>query len=357
MRDSMVGTWIRAQWQGWTKFWFQPSDPATLGVIRICTGWMLFYTHLVWTLDFQDFFGPRAAWLDLDTAALIQGDGWAWSHFWVVQSPAMLMLIHVASLAVFLLLMVGLWTRVTSVVALLIAISYVHRVPGALFGLDQINTLLALYVAIGPSGAAFSVDAWRTKRRNGHQADTTRPRVGTTVAIRLLQIHMCIVYLFAGMAKLQGQTWWNGTALWGAIANLEYQTVDLTWLVHSPTFVAFLTHLTVFWELFYIALVWPRATRPFVLAVAVLVHVGIGICLGMMTFGFAMLIGNMAFVTPEFVRRVLPGQGRGDGQQLPAQFASDNAKPAAKPHTRRTSKGRGGQGGQNRSARMHSTSV
>jgi hypothetical protein len=41
------------------------------------------------------------------------------------------------------------WYQLTSVLAFLVAISYVHRAPAALFGLDQINTMLSLYLAIG----------------------------------------------------------------------------------------------------------------------------------------------------------------------------------------------------------------
>jgi hypothetical protein len=66
----------------------------------------------------------------------------------------------------------------------------------------------------------------------------------------------------------------------------------------------FMTHLTVFWELSYCALVWPRLTRPFVLAMAVVVHGGIVLFLGMPTFGLVMLIGNLAFVSPKAVRKV-----------------------------------------------------
>jgi hypothetical protein len=45
---------------------------------------------------------------------------------------------------------------------------------------------------------------------------------------------------------------------------------------------------------------------------AVPLHLGIGLFLGMITFGLAMLIGNLAFVSPRWVRRVL---GPGTGQQ------------------------------------------
>ena len=65
-----------------------------------------------------------------------------------------------------------------------------------------------------------------------------------------------------------------------------------------------MTHATVFWELSYCALVWPALTRPWVLLMAIFVHGGIALFLGMPTFGLVMLIGNLAFVSPKTVRKV-----------------------------------------------------
>jgi hypothetical protein len=104
---------------------------------------------------------------------------------------------------------------------------------------------------------------------------------------------------------MRGELWWDGSALWFALANAEYQSLNLTWLVHTPWLLALLTHVTVFWETFYCFLVWPKLTRPICLALAVGVHLGIAICLGMPTFGLAMLIGNLAFVPPDVVRAVV----------------------------------------------------
>jgi hypothetical protein len=116
---------------------------------------------------------------------------------------------------------------------------------------------------------------------------------------------MCIIYLFGGVGKMKGFEWWEGSAVWYSVSNLEYQSLDMTWMVHAPWLGALLTHITVFWETFYCALVWPRLTRPIVLAIAVGVHGGIALFLGMITFGLAMLIGNFAFVSPRVVDAVV----------------------------------------------------
>ena len=294
---------------GWNRFWFTPIDPATLCFIRVLAGGMLFYTHLVWSLNLEEFFGPRG-WLAPEAVATFQGQSYAWSYFWLIESPGLLWTVHMAALAVFLMFALGCYSRVTSVLSYLAAVAYVNRVPGALFGLDQINVMLAMYVMLGPSGARYSLDRWWQLRRAGKANAAVEPSVTANISLRLIQLHMCVIYLFAGLSKLMGPTWWEGTAMWGAIANLEYQSHDVLWLVRWPVLVNLMTHVTVAWEISYAALVWPRLTRPLVLLLAIPLHLGIAIYLGMVTFGIIMLVGNLAFVSPALVRACLEWYGR-----------------------------------------------
>ena len=289
----------------WNQFWFTPADPAALGLIRILAGAMILYSHAVWTLDLKDFFGP-AAWLDRDLLALMNRTGWQLSYFWYVPS-AVLPAVHIGGLIICLLFMIGLWTRWTSVLTAMVTLSYAHRVPEALYGLDQVNGFLILYLTVGPSGACYSVDRWISNRSSKTKTTCigSSTSISANIATRLIQLQLCVMYLFAGLSKLQGEVWWDGTAFWGAVANLEYQSVDLTWLARFPLLVNVLTHVTVVWEISYIVLVWGRLSRPVVLSIAVVLHLGIGICLGMMTFGLAALIANLAFVSPKIIRMAL----------------------------------------------------
>src|SRR5207247_5909245 len=50
--------------RSWDRFWFSPSDPTVLGLIRICCGFIVLYVHIAYTYDLQSFFGKHA-WLDL----------------------------------------------------------------------------------------------------------------------------------------------------------------------------------------------------------------------------------------------------------------------------------------------------
>ncbi len=301
----------QTSWRSWNRFWFTPSDAATLGVMRWLAGAMLFYTHLVWGADLIGFFGENGR-LPAEFTRAYHDTSYAWSHLYYVQSPIVLWVIHFAALVILLMFTIGCFTRFTSILAFLITVSYSHRAAGALFGLDQMNGLLALYLAVGPSGAVYSFDSWWRRRRKPNDRKPTK-LVMANLSQRLIQVHMCVVYFFAGVGKLQGQTWWSGTALWGAFANYEYQTLDVTWLAGYPLVVNFLTQLILAWEVAYCVLVWPRLTRPLVLALAIPLHLGIAVGMGMITFGLAMLIGNVAFVSPSLIRSLVnwrPGQGR-----------------------------------------------
>lgn len=286
--------------RGWDSFWFTPIDPATLCMLRILSGMMLLYTHLVWTARFENIFLDNGIVSD-SVAAQLNSTRYAWSHFYWIESPGVLWGLHFVALAIFASYTIGWQTRITGVLSFLFTISYINRAHTMLFGLDQINGFLAMYIGLGPAGLCYSVDSW-LKRRKGES--NPQESIGANISIRLIQLHMSLVYLFAALGKLQGETWWNGEAFWGAAANYEYQTFDISWLAHYPYLVNFLTHATVGWELIYCVLVWPKKFRPLVVFGAIPLHLGIAVAMGMITFGLIMIVGNMAFLSPVIVRRL-----------------------------------------------------
>lgn len=307
----MIKTYLQELYNGirngWNRFWFTPTDPATLGLIRILGGSMLFYTHLVWSIDLTGFMGEQGRFSADLVDRMHQGSEFAFSYLWLFDgNPGMLWMVHTAALAILLMFTLGFYSRITSVLAFIIAVSYAHRAPGALFGLDQINVMLAMYMMLGGAGEAYSLDRliekWRYPQRKLPTTSTA-----ANVSIRLIQLHMCVIYLFAGTGKLLGDTWWEGTAMWGAVANSEYQSMDMTWLASYPLLIALLTQVSLAWELSYSALVWPRLTRPLVIFMAIPLHLGIALCMGMVTFGLAMLIANMAFISPWIIRELESG--------------------------------------------------
>ncbi len=297
----------------WNRFWFLPRTATTLAIIRIATGAMIAYMHIVWCLKLADFMGPKAL-IDGELIQRLHRGDYTWSYLWNIDSMPLLWSHQALAILAGIGMSLGILTRFTTPLAWFLTLMVCHRMTGFLFGLDQVVMMLAMYLMIAPAGSVWSVDAWWTQRcgekKKGSRfvgwlfpADASSSMV--TVATRLIQIHLCIVYLFGGIAKLRGEMWWDGTAMWFSAVAYEYQSLDLTWIGRFPVLVAIVTHITVFWETFYFAFVWQRWSRPFVLAIAVAVHAGIGLFLGMVTFGGMMIVANIAFVEPEWIERLL----------------------------------------------------
>lgn len=303
---------IRGLWDAWNQFWFTPSDPALVSLLRILVGSMLFYTHLVWSNGLYDFFHPTLGWTG-ELLPATQDGSFGFSLFNHIGSDGLRWTVHVFSLVVFFCLTIGLFSRTMAVLACALALSYANRVSpiAGFFGLEKANCLLITYLMLCPCGARYSLDRlW--KLHKGAVADVASSAMAT-VATRLIQLHVCVIYLFGGLGKAQGELWWNGGAVWYSVSSYEYRSLDMTWMSRVVELgpisfdllfmVDFLTHATVFLEIFYCCLIWNRRARPWVLAAVIGMHLFIGAAMGMITFALVMIYANMSFFRPETIRR------------------------------------------------------
>lgn len=308
-QQTTIGTaspgWWKLWLEGWDRFWFTATSPETLAVIRIACGIMIAYIHLIWTSLLLNFMGPNA-WVNNQTVQQLHGSDWGWSWLFYIESPVLLYLHQVLAILSGLLIAVGLGTRIVIPLGWWLTLMVCHRMTGALFGLDQVVMMLSMYLMWSHCGSRWSIDSLLA-RRFGHNwlLPSGSPSIANNIATRLIQLHLCVIYLFGGLSKMRGEMWLDGSAMWFSIVNYEYQSLDVTWLGNFPFLIGLLSALTIFWETFYCALIWPRLTRPCTLGMAMLVHGGICVALGMWTFGSMMIVANLAFVPPERIRQVL----------------------------------------------------
>lgn len=318
--------------RGWQTFFFTPADPTALGLIRMIVGSLAFWSLLIFGLDLYAYFGSQG-WADPTVIASMQRQqhplGWS---FWFLVPDGWLRPVWLLCLGVLGLYTAGLFSRTTGVLAWVIIVSTVRRLPIALFGFDQILSTLALYLAVTcASGQAVSLDRffrrWREARgvaRQPKPAGATggrrvsaedpglpQPTISANLALRLIQLHLVFIYAMAGLAKIQGPSWWNGMALWGTLTAGEFVTRDFTWLSRWPTLVNFLTHASLAFELLYPVLVWFWITRPLLVAGAVILHLGIAfVAPGLTEFGVAMIAANLAFLSGAWLRSLATGKAQ-----------------------------------------------
>jgi hypothetical protein len=187
-----------------------------------------------------------------------------------------------------------------------VAVSTARRAPVTLFGFDQMNATWVLYLAVsGASGRAFSLDRLLARRRHatggrrpGGSDEEGRPKetVSANLGLRLIQLHLAVVYGSAGLSKLMAPEWWNGSALGLILLTPEFRRLDPTWFLAHPSLLQVLTHAAVAFEICYPVLIWVRPLRPLLLAAVILMHVGIDQMLGLTEFGLSMMAANLAFL-------------------------------------------------------------
>jgi predicted DCC family thiol-disulfide oxidoreductase YuxK len=326
--------------RGWNAFFFTPADPTALGLIRVVVGLLLFWNLAVYGLDLQGFLGSTG-WADPAVVRHVQAERapYAWS-FWLFVPDSLLRPAWVVCMGILALYTLGLFSRTMAVLAWAIVVSTVRRSPVTVFGFDQIASTLALYLAIsGASGQTVSLDRFLARYRLARALTVRRrgdgrwivppgvpaPSVSANLALRLIQLHLILIYGMAGLAKLQGQAWWTGMAIWGTLACGEFSLLNFTGMAAWPYVLNVLTHAALALELGYGLLIWVKVLRPLVIAAVVALHVGIALTApGLIEFGLAMIAGNLAFVSPRWLRSLVAGS---DADQPAVRVLYDGACP------------------------------
>jgi predicted DCC family thiol-disulfide oxidoreductase YuxK len=318
-----LGQWAA---RGWDAFFFRPADPTPVGLIRLGIGLLMLWNFAVIGLDLHAFLGS-SGWADpdaLDFFRRLEQDRWSWSLWSAVPDP-LLVTAYAGCLAVLLMFTVGLWSRLTAVLAWVIIVSTIRRAPVMHFGFDMAASMVTLYLAAtGSSGQAVSLDRffsrWRRNRaelRQGRVArplegeagdGTPRPTVSANLCLRMIQLHLCIIYGLAGLAKLQHPIWWEGWAFGSLLGYAEFRPLDLTWLARWPMLLMFFSHGALALEILYPVLVWPRKLRPLIIGLTIALHLGIAVTMGLYEFAFAMILANLAFSSGPWLRSLATGR-------------------------------------------------
>jgi hypothetical protein len=219
----------------------------------------------------------------------------------------------------------GLFTRITNVLSLVIVLAYVHRAPMITGPLEPILTMMLLYLCIAPSGSRLSLDALLRRRKlvrasgsEGQADDCDAHSAAANISLRLMQVHLAGFYLMMGLTKLAGETWWAGEAVWWLIARTETRMLDLSFLHSHILAINLWTHVVVLFELTFGVLIWNRLARPLLLSAGVFVWISLALLTGLVSFCLLMLIANLCFVPPEYVRAVVDGFRQLRGSSQPA---------------------------------------
>ncbi len=320
--------------QGWNRFWFTPSDPWTVSVLRVVAGVAAVLYLAAYSFGLAEWFGPQG-WLPVQTVQSVmettpgEGAAYQYSYLNVIDSPGLLWTVHAAGILVAALFAAGLFTRVTAVLTLIVVLSYIHRAPVLSAQFEPILAMMVFYLCFAPCGRYLSLDRWR-KQRGATAVEADRsdaPSWAATVSLRLIQIHLAGLYLLMGLSKLGAVTWWEGGATWWLMAQSQSRLVDLTFLRSNVILINAWTHALVLFELTYGVLIWNRLARPLLIAVSVVMWLLTALVTGLIGYCLLMIAAGAAFVPAGVWRRVLGGAN--DASALAAPTHGKKANEAA----------------------------
>jgi Vitamin K-dependent gamma-carboxylase len=215
-------------------------------------------------------------------------------HTWVtsivsaISYTEVLYFFRFAFFVTLIMLCIGLFSRVSALLALLIQLILVNSMHFYQYGADSFTTILLFYCFLFPVGKSMSVSNLISKNKAEPDSYTT------TRCLRMLQIHICIVYFIGGFDKIQGYNWHNGEALWKALTNHNTSgLIKVDSLKDTPLFLI-AGWFTIITEMLYPVFINIRRTRKLWLGLTVGMHIGIAVFLGLFFFSTIMIIFNLA---------------------------------------------------------------
>lgn len=111
--------------------------------------------------------------------------------------------------------------------------------------------------------------------------------------------NVCLIYMAAGMFKLQGEYWQEGTALYYPLQLPGYRPFpfinDL--VTHFGLIIGILTYLTIIAQLFFAPLLLHPIGRRIALTMVMLLHVGIGVLMALPFFSLAMISADLVLIS------------------------------------------------------------
>jgi predicted DCC family thiol-disulfide oxidoreductase YuxK len=294
--------------RAWSQFWFQSSPTSPLEIARIGVGAALLVNYGAASAYLFDFWGeggfiPRALVLEDKT------DPWVQSVFFYFSAPWQWIAFHVLFLICCAALMLGWRTSWVKWIVLIGHVSYAYRDPIVAYGVDKILACLLLILCVAPIGRAISLDRVRAvraaKRENLAAAPPPYSSPWAGACIRLMQIQMAALFFYSAVGKLRGDDWWDGDAIWVVFTTGDhYNRLMLNLLASHYWLVNVATYATILIEIAFPFLIWQRRTRPYFLALALLLHVQFAVLMGLFYFSFVMVMGHMSFVRPEWLARL-----------------------------------------------------
>lgn len=254
-------------------------------------------------------FGAGASWSD----PIRDGLDWpGWFGFWLDLPAPAFDALYVVTILAAVATTIGLFTRAACVVTLALWLPLVTGAPMLGSGADTVLRIVLLYLCFADAGRYLSVDA-RRRAASGRPAGESW--VGTllhNVAVVLIAHQVVMVYVASALFKVESDRWMDGTAVYYPLHVEAFSPWmgEFDWLFGFEPFVFVATWGSMLVQLAFPLLLLHPTTRMLGFVAVTLIHLGIGVFLGIMSFSLAMIAADCVLVSDSTWERTAAGLRR-----------------------------------------------
>jgi len=189
-----------------------------------------------------------------------------------------------------LFMLIGLFTRLSVFIVWLIHLMICYSNQFFFnYGVDSFITITLFYCLIMPVNKYWSLDNILFKK-----IQKELNNIYESFIMRVLQVHICIVYFFEGLIKMIIPGWFSGKNTWQILMLPRFSVIDFSFLAYHPLLLTILGWAIVLVELLYpLMMCFSKTRKPWLIAI-ILMHVFIAAFMKIPFFGFIMIILNIA---------------------------------------------------------------
>jgi len=258
---------LQTAWQAWKRFFFEPQSPVPICIFRMLYGVMVTATLLLLHADWLNWYGANA-WVSLSTMLKVE-PGVRLNMFTLIPANDTAIQIFFWLFLMFaILLTIGLWTRLSSVIVFVCLTSLQQRNLFILHSGDTFLRVTGFFLMFAPAGAAFSIDRLLHIRSGKETAIRRHP----PWAQRLIQFELALLYSVSFCWKAMGESWVDGSALYYVTHLTEIQRfplpafLDQLWILKLGSWFAMALEFSLG------VLIWFKELRYPLLALGLLFH-------------------------------------------------------------------------------------
>jgi hypothetical protein len=284
---------------------------------------LAFLNFMLLAPDLFDWFGQKGVVTPAAGKLLSGGRGINLFDLLPQTDGSVLMLFLVAVLSS-LTLSAGFFTRTSALILFLAWTSFCHRNTILLNSGDSILRLTSFFLIFSPAGAIYSLDRYLAVKKG-----TTRgpAKLVEPWTMRLLQIQVCLIYLYTFTWKIMGGMWLDGTALYYTSRLQEFWRFPMPYAFEHMWTIKLATWGTLVLEFALGALLWIKELRYPILIGGVFLHLGIDYTMNIPLFGQLMMCTYILFVDAADIDRAIGWAKR----KLPFLNKTSTPAPAKNP--------------------------